>query len=107
MQAELERYGQEFQGFNQHLKQQGGRGGFLNRSLVWVKSVIFAVDGHLKSINDLYENCMCLSAKVSFSEDLKKLVEETQQRYYQLRNRAMGLKTALSAFKNKIQPNLN
>lgn len=104
---ELERYSNEFQGFNIQLKRQGNQIGFLNRALVWVKAAVFGIDGHLKSINDLYENCMCLSAKVNLTGDLKKLVEETQQKYYQLRNRAMGIKTALVAFKNKIQPNLN
>lgn len=107
MQSELELLSNEFQGFSIQLKRQGGQIGFLNRSLVWVKAAIFAVNGHLKSINDLYENCMCLSAKVNLSDDLKKMVEDSQQRYYQLRNRAMGLKTALVAFKNKVQPNLN
>jgi hypothetical protein len=107
LQVELERYGQEFAGFSTELKHQGNRGGFLNRATTWVKSAMFVIDGHLKSINDKYGNCMCLSAKVNLTGDLKKLVEETQQKYYQLRNRAMGLRTAIVAFRNKIQPNLN
>lgn len=107
LQYELERYGQEFAGFNSQLRHQGSRGGFLNRATVWVKSVIFVVDGHLKSISNKYENCMCLSSKVNLSEDLKKMVQDVQQRYHSLRNRAMGLKTALVAFKNKVQQNLN
>ena len=107
VQGEVERYSQEFQAFNTQLKNSSGSNGFLNRATAWTKSALFALDSNLKSVNDLYENCMCAAAKITLADDLKRVLSQTQQKYYQLRNRAMGLKTALTTFKNKIQLNLN
>jgi len=107
IQYDLENYSQHFQRFNEELKKQGAKVGFLNRSIMWVKSIVSSLDSDLRHIAALHGNCLCVSGKVNLSEDLKDLLAKTNDRYYQTRNRIMALKTSLLAFRNKLQPNLN
>ena len=107
MEQKLELYSQEMQAFNEKLKQQASCRAFLNRSIKWANSTIFEIDNHIRAINNLYETCMCLSGRIDLTDDLKAAMKKAEQRYHQVRDRAMGLKTVIVAFKNKVQPNLN
>lgn len=106
IQHDLDNYRKNFQVFNEELKKQGGRAGFLNRSIMWVKSIVSSLDSELRHIAALHGNCLCMSGKVNLTTDLKQLLDKTNERYYQTRNRIMALKSSLLAFRNKIEPNL-
>ena len=113
VQVDLEQYSLELQNFSVQFGQIQGNGNdaglnkFLNRALVWLKTVNYSIDGHLKLIERLYQNCTCAAGKIDLSSDSQSLLTKTQQKYNQVHNRCLGLKKALGVFKNKIKPKLN
>lgn len=113
VQVDLEQYSVELQGFTVQFIQIQNNGTdaslnkFLNRALVWLKTVNYSVDGHIKLIERLYQNCTCAAGKLDLSSDSQALLNKTQQKYNQVHNRCLGLKKALGKFKNKIKPSLN